>query len=318
MRFRLSFPSLCFLLAASLFSSCSGLETMKLRLSSTRLDAALKRKDLAADTRKLLELSRDIASFSAERYGLAKEASALRYLPGKSDALAWRLTVAGPHSIDSPRTVFYRDRAEAEKEARVAEKKGQSAFIEPLDSLGYLGLHPSPLTDAQASWPYAKLVEWINSELFSAACARSRDQAVRDHFPTFAAEIATKEYLESKLTSASPILGSYISEKRDDRAFAALLPDYRSRIGDLYAQRPLPPDWSSTRDFLSRTWLQDYRDKYPSRFLTNKYRDFGRSPVSDAEIAAWSFPSAAWGEWEKKYREAGENIGPVVEQVLGR
>lgn len=309
------------ILAASalcLCLSCSGIEALRLGAESTPLDAVLKQKDLSTETRKLLELSRDIASFSAQRYGLEKEAASLRYLPGKAESLAWRLTVVEAHSLDSARSSCYRERTAAEGAAREAGEKGRSAFVEPWNSLGYLGLRPSPLFEAQASWPYARLVEWINFELFSAACAKSKDQAVREDFPAFAAEIATREYLQAKLTAASPLLGNYLSEKRDDATFAALFPDFRSRIAGLYSQRPLPADWKERRDFLSRTWLQDFRDKYPSRFLTNKYLDFGRSDVSDAEIAAWHSSSGDQAAWGRRLQDAGGDLAALLRQVEGR
>jgi len=302
-------------LAAALFASCSGIEGLKTRAASVTLEKAIAAGTTTAETKKLLELCRDIAAFSADRYGLEAQAEAFRYLPGRGDGMAWRLTVAPAHSLNDSRVSYYTDKAAAERAARKSEAKGKSAFVEPWDSLGFLGLAPTPLTDSLSRLSYDRLVEWINRELFSAALPKGLSPAERDSFAAFAAEAATKDYLAAKLTLASPLLGNYISSKRDERTFALLFPDFRSRIENLYAQSPFPQDWQKQRDFLMKTWLQDYRLNYPNRFITNLYSDFGRVQPSDAELASWREQQPGYEDWNKRYAAAGSDLRVLLNQM---
>ena len=312
----------CLCLSLCALSSCSaagrGLDRIGLSISSKKLGSALKDQSLSAETRKLLALAEEIAAFSAERYGLGKEAASLRFLPGERESLAWRLTTAAPNSVAPASVSYFSDGASAAKAASAAKREGRSAFLEKWDSTAYLGLRPSPLIASFAGKGYARLAEWINLELFSAAYAKSKDPALRDAFPAFASEAATREYLVSKLTAASPLLGAYVSEKRDERTFAALFPDYRGRIEGLYAQKPLPPDLGKRRDFLSSTWIQDFRLNYPSRFMTNEFKDFGLEPISDAEMAAWRSSYEGWNQWAGRYLAAGESLRALVAQLPRR
>ena len=303
------------ILAAASFSSCSRIESLKIRTASIPLEKALGAKATSAETRKLLELCRDIAAFSAERYGLQKQAASLRYLPGRGEGVAWRLSVAPPHSLEGARVSYFTERTAAERAEKKGEAKGKSAFVEPWDSLGFLGLVPTPLTDSLSKLSYDRLVEWINRELFSAAVSGKASATDRDSFVAFAAEVATRDYLAAKLTPASPLLGNYISSKRDERTFALLFPDFRSRIENLYAQSPLPEDWQKQRDFLMRTWLQDFRLNYPNRFITNAYSDFGRAQLSDAELASWRELQPRYEDWNKRYVAAGSDLRALINQM---
>ena len=303
------------ILAAAFFASCSRIDSLKIRSASVPLGTELGAKATSAETQKLLELCRDIAAFSADRYGLKDQVEALRYLPGHSDGIAWRLTVAPAHSLKGARVSYYTDKAAAERAARKSEAKGLSAYVEPWDSLGFLGLAPTPLNDSLAKLSYDRLVEWINRELFSAAIHKGVSDADHDSFVAFAAEVATRDYLAAKLTPASPLLGNYISSKRDERTFALLFPDFRSRIENLYAQSPLPGDWQKQRDFLMKTWLQDYRLNYPNRFITNLYSDFGRVQPSDAELASWREQQPGYEDWNKRYAAAGSDLRVLLNQM---
>lgn len=303
------------ILAAAVFSSCSRIESLKIRSASVPLEKALGTKSAGAETLKLLELCRDIAAFSADRFGLKDQAAALGYLPGRADGLAWRLTVVPAQSLTGARVSYYTDKAAAERAARKGEAKGLSAFLEPWDSLGFLGFAPSPLTDSLSGLSYDRLVEWINRELFSAAVPKGLSPADRASFVAFAAEVATRDYLAAKLTLASPLLGNYISAKRDERTFALLFPDFRSRIENLYAQSPLPEDWQKQRDFLTRTWLQDFRLNYPNRFITNAYSEFGRGRLSDAELASWRELQPGYEDWNKRYVAAGSDLRALINQM---
>lgn len=304
-------------LAAPLFlGACGG--AGGLRSASKPFEVALEDPATPPASKRLLSTAREIAAFGAEAYGLGREAAALRYLPGPRSAPAWRLTLAPPRSV-APRSVaYFVDEAKARKAAEKAGGEGAGAFLEPCDSLRPLGLAPSPLVESDAALGYDRLAERIFRELFYAAYGKRGDEASRESFASFAAEEATAAYLASKLTPASPLLGNYLAEKRDERTFAALFPDYRSRFEGLYAQSPLPPDWVTLRDFLSEAWLQDYRANYPNRFITNKFKDFGRKMPSDAELAAWSDPFAGRAAWEKRLTEMAGDFRALVRRELGR
>lgn len=316
MRFRaLAAGCAAAMVAAALFASCSRVEGLRIRAASIPLEKAIAAKTTPAETRKLLELGRDIAAFSAGRYGLEEQAKTLRYLPGRADGFAWRLTVVPAHSLKGARSTYYTEKASAEHAAKKSAAKGMSVFVEPWDSLGFLGLAPAPLTDSLSRLSYGRLVEWINRELFAAAVPRTMSAAERDSFVAFAAEIATRDYLAAKLTLASPLLGNYISAKRDERTFALLFPDFRSRIENLYAQDPLPGDWQKQRDFLMGSWLQDYRLNYPNRFITNLYSEFGRAQPSDAELGAWREPQPRYEDWNRRYAAAGSDLRALINQI---
>ncbi|MBL8966623.1 MAG: aminopeptidase [Spirochaetaceae bacterium] len=289
-----------------------------LRAASRPLEGALKDSAPDAGTRRFLETVRGIAAFSADKYGLGAEAAALRFLPGDRAAPCFRLTVAPPRSVEPRSVSYFSDEAKARKAAEKAGRAGDIVFLEPWGSLAPLGLAPSPLVSSDAALGYDRLAERVNYELFYAAFGKRGDAATRESFAAFAAEEATAAYLASKLTPASPLLGNYLAEKRDERTFAALFPDYRSRFKGLYGQSPPPPDLVALRDFLSETWLRDYRVNYPNRFITNKYKDFGREMPSDAELAAWRDPFAGRAAWVRRLAELGGDFPALVRRELGR
>lgn len=304
-------------LALSL-SSCGNLEAGRLYSKAEPLGKAAAAANMNPDTRRMLELAREAASFAARSYGLAEEEKELRYLPGSRPHLGWRLVVAAPLSVAPLSVAYFADEGKARAAGEKAASGGKAILLEPRESLRPLAKRAAPLLESFSAWPYERIVEWVNLQLFESAIASSKKAKELEGFAAFAAEEATVAFLKRQLSPSSPILGRYIAEKRDERAFAALFPDYRSRFEGLYAQKPLPEDWEKRREFLSRTWLQDYWNNYPNRFLTNRFRDFGRKPPTDVELAAWSSPFAGREGWERRYREAGEDLSLLMRQAAIR
>ncbi len=304
-------------LAVLLLGASCG-QAAALRASSRPLAAALKDAALDESTRRFLEAARDIAEFSASTYSLTSEVAALRYLSGARSAPAWRLTVAPQRSVTARESVFFADKEAAKAARDKAERKGDAAFVEPWPTLNVFGLSPGPLVDADAALPLERLAERVNYELFYAAYGKRGAKEEREAFAAFAAEEATAAYLAARLSPASPLLGQYLAEKRDERTFAALFRDYRSRFEGLYARSPLPDDWMRIREFLAETWLTDYRANYPNRFLTNRYRDFGKTKPSDAELAAWRDPFAGRDVWLKRLAESGGDFAAFARTTLRR
>jgi predicted aminopeptidase len=304
--------------AASLLASCARLEGLRLRAASVPATKALASKDLRPEARNLLELCRDAATFSAERYGLPLGPSSLRYLGGREGPLAWRLTVAPPQSLEGATTRLYAGRATAESALKAATARGWSSHLEAWDSLAFLGQAPSPVFDGLSALPMERIVEWVNRELFAASAPKRMDGAARSAFAAFAAEMATRDYLAARLSPASPVLGSYISSKRDERTFASLYPDFLSRIQGLYAQKPLPEDWAARRDFLIRTWLQDFRLNYPNRFITNAFKDFGQGGLNDAALAAWHEIQPSYADWQRRFAATGSDLARLLKELETR
>ena len=264
-----------------------------------------------------LTIAEEAQKFSANEYGIALKKDTVRFMPGSAQALAWKLTAVRPMSlVVETRAVFPAEEAARIKKAAL-EKNGKEVHIAPYNPLT-IGGKAAPLMETWVSWNYERKVERVMQLLMYQFVTKTLKRKDAESLALFLAEKATEEFLRKKLNPASPILARYISEKRDERTFATLFPDFAVRVRNLYENKEPTLDAAlvqKTRTMLLSTWLADFRQKYADRFLTNTYVQFGNPLPGDAEIAAWENRYASWKNYNKVFLEAGENLKVFIEKL---
>lgn len=311
------FSTILFTLSIFLFFvSCGNMQINGIASKAKPVSTAKAVPGLNPEIKRMLELAQQVEAFAAKEYGIVNPAKEMRYLSGSRAHLAWRLVIAEKQSVKPFSVTFFTDEAKAKLAEADATKQNKFANLQPVEFLRSISDKPSPLLESFVSWPYEKIVEWVNLQLFESACASAKNAKDLEGFSVFASEQASIEFMRKQLPPDSPVLGRYMSGKRDERTFAALFPDFKSRFETLYAQKPLPADVEKRRDFLASTWIADYRSTYSNRFITNLYADFGKAMPSDVEIAAWENKYKNWNKWEALFRANGEKLVAMIPVVI--
>ncbi|GAB1482215.1 hypothetical protein MASR2M78_10300 [Treponema sp.] len=300
--------------------SCQVYNDFRIGLASK--PSALVLQDLSLDPvqKALVERSVDVAAFDLNKYGSRAGAgkpspAAFRYLRDAAGLTAFRVSTIKPNTVLLSAAQYFITASSAQKSVNSIRRQGELAFIERLPAFPVAKTKLAPLTPSLSNLSLDRYVEWLNLQIFKQRFATHTDERVQTSFPAFAAEKATLAYIREKSGSDSTLLGQYLSEKRDERTFAALFPDLYSRIQTLYDQEPLPADLGAQRKFLVDSWLLVYRDQYPNRFITNKYRDFASKGISDEELAVWKNEYTYWSYWEKRLSDKGSDLKALIAEL---
>ncbi|MBN1242521.1 MAG: hypothetical protein JXA15_07440 [Spirochaetales bacterium] len=275
---------------------------------SVPLEKALSDGSLDADTLGFLEAAASIADFLAARFGLEKGVEAIRFISQPRQGMAWRLVAVEDGVPANARTTWHTSLAEAES---AAAKLGERAtyMIEEVAHISGTGRGPGPLVSAHMNLSRTALVEEVVFRVLYEALDRKRsvEESEREALALFLAEKATQLYLVEKLSPASPVLGNYIAQKRDERTFQTLLGGLRERFANVLSQDLPAAETERSLSFQTDVWLEDFRFNYSRRFLGDGFQAFGSDGVSAALLAANDDPIPSYAELEAEYRRLGED-----------
>lgn len=308
---RILYTSLMAILAAAL-AACSAGKQKSLSLDEARTKYAHNNEIVS-----MIDSATEVMQFCTSEYGIKANKNLLKFLPGSAPALSWELTAVSPLTLKpAVHTVFSTEDAALAKKAAL-EKDGKEVFIVARNPL-MLGNKPAPLLESWISWTYERKIERVMQLIMYQYAVKELKRKDADTLALFLAEKATEDFLRKKLNPASPILSRYISEKRDERTFAVLFPDFAVRVQNLYENKDPSLNAEAvekTRTLLLRTWLADFHQKYADRFLTNTFVHFGDPIPGDAEIAAWKNQYTAWNDYNEAFTKAGENLAVFLRQL---
>lgn len=173
----------------------------------------------------------------------------------------------------------------------------------------------TPLYTAMSEWSDHDLILWILREFTR---PMTEDQILNQAMFNFWIYKCTEVVLTDLKGASSLEVARFKNIQYDRIAWASQVADLQTqfqvlRSGDEGLSKE---EYFSARERLYDAWLRDYRDSYQSRFLTNEFRDFGDSRLSDRLLADLDLDAVLWSEYQQLWNEIEESLEQLSRLVL--
>ena len=206
------------------------------------------------ETRRKLELVRQVREFALSELGLPDHGAFVRYVDVGRPAVVWNVFAAPPDSVTLRTSCFpvagcvayrgYFSEDSARAAARERQAAGDDVSVGAVSAYSTLGLLKDPLLSTMLSAPDAALIRSVIHELAHPALYVKGDTTFNESFATSLEEEGMRRYLAR---SGSPELreADKLAGQRADE-FQVLLLRTRGELADLYA-RKLPAQATKAR-----------------------------------------------------------------------
>ena len=237
-------------------------------------------------------------------YGLNLELAPLLILDSDRDILGWQVTSGWPEAVKKE---LYWSFDAFSRETDKLEKNQTAYTVQTTLHLSSKFSEQSPLVPSAASWDDTKLTLWLVREGIRALPANRvsmPDQT--DYLALRAAELVL--IIKNQETELQRLK----EDLHDKSTWASLVTDLKNQLASL--PENTPPE---ERVKVIRTWREEYIFNYPSRFLSNRYRDFAAEGIDPLELASLDLSPSRWPEYSARYKDAGGTLKDYAEYVFG-
>jgi len=155
----------------------------------------------------------------------------------------------------------------------------------------------SPLPEAASQWTPAQLAEWLVWEW--SANRGGADSPAKLSRNSFVAYKFAEAMLIKWQGAGSGDLARWREGVRDRQTFEELTADLRQQVRGIVAAQKEPVERAATLDRIQTAWINNFQQQYPTRFLTNRYQDFGDGgPLPPLTLETLGDETLGWSAWD--------------------